>query len=1032
MPKKKLIEQYSLQDLMHMSILGGMIIYNIIPDMHTDKQRYDIMRNLYCTELIRNNPDKIGEMFGKQLKDVNSFLHKDDADLNTAIKNNPGKSMEDIKEAVDDNNQAKFNENYNQLFEVDTKSLENVTLDRRNFNNFKRYYTGEAMEQPIRLMVNTMKKISKDLGQYIKDKENSLADDEKAFLNGIQKLVDDLASGKGINNKLNANPSYLHTIYVPTMYIKLDKPQIVYEHNAETDQYSFKVSGVSGPRNKIDWKTVLNINYSNGIIGSFNTGIKLETLRESYISDGDVDREQLIKGYEDYVAELSKELTMTEDGYELAKRTLDVKMDDITGQRSLYFVLDDAKAHISLLKAGYPLSDTSVMAQYYNLIQECKRKAEKDNNEQAKDVYESAIKLWDEAVSPKSVDKSFRDEMLEKMAANVSDISNVLPGYGKLADMLREQKTARLTANDIAELNASPKVLYKLIDKADPIYISSSEQFKEMKEALEKLSKIDKERDPAGYDLWRERAIGKTEAYVKFKNKQLHDPKEKHSRSSLEIKRVKAANAVLKGLKAIRKSDIDNSLATDKRHIAGEELAYKPAVEFMRAQGIMFQIRKEMLKELTDIKAILVSSQKSDRANFEFEAKEGSEEYRRMTQSLEKSINTLENPKASPNDVIAAVSRFHEAATAYHKEKEGILFDPQTKRGQLRFDQSYHAMTTLPFLVQVHENARRQFENFRDKDGNSYMQKPYGEIEEISDKLIDKYEHSEELKNDHSKWDWDGEYINIKEVSKLQMSVTKIIEKKNEFMKENYSSNKDMDYYTAVEKGMSVSGMAKNYITKQYLDRLYSKDVSRNDIEEIRQEIKAGELEKRSSELASNVVFKAVAKTYQEKAFSEWNRIEKRADKIQGMCGDNLNSLHRGVNRKYNNADEYINSWEDRERKINAAAHATVNEMMATVGNKTARLIAQSLAADSSVKPEDEIERLVSVGAKYLDEQQKKTGMDINVIRKDPKVIKSLDKKILESYNTAAKQRKEAAKVKAKAAARQADSNRSSKAPQPH
>lgn len=264
------------------------------------------------------------------------------------------------------------------------------------------------------------------------------------------------------------------------------------------------------------------------------------------------------------------------------------------------------------------------------------------------------------------------------------------------------------------------------------------------------------------------------------------------------------------------------------------------------------------------------------------------------------------------------------------------------------------------------------------------------------------------------------------------MSVTKIIGDKNEFMKENYSSNKDMDYYTAVEKGMSVSGMAKNYITKQYLDRLYNKDVSKKDIEEIRKELKAGELEKKSSALASNVVFKAVTKTYPEKAFSEWNRIEKRADKIQGMCGDNFNSLHRGENRIYNNADEYINAQEGRENQINAAAFATVNEMMATVGNKTARLIAQSLAADPSVKPEDEIKRLVTVGAKYIDEQQKKTGLDINVIRKDPKVIKSLDKKILENYNTAAKQRKEAAKVKVKAAAKQADSKRASKAPAPH
>ena len=121
--------------------------------------------------------------------------------------------------------------------------------------------------------------------------------------------------------------------------------------------------------------------------------------------------------------------------------------------------------------------------------------------------------------------------------------------------------------------------------------------------------------------------------------------------------------------------------------------------------------------------------------------------------------------------------------------------------------------------------------------------------------------------------------------------------------------------------------------------------------------------------------------------------------------------------------DEYINAQEGRENQINAAAFATVNELLATRGIKTSRLIAQSLAADPTVKPEDEIKRLIGVGAKCIDEVQKNTGRNINDIRKDPKVIKVIDNKILESYNTAAKERKEAVKPRAKKASKNAASN---------
>jgi hypothetical protein len=213
------------------------------------------------------------------------------------------------------------------------------------------------------------------------------------------------------------------------------------------------------------------------------------------------------------------------------------------------------------------------------------------------------------------------------------------------------------------------------------------------------------------------------------------------------------------------------------------------------------------------------------------------------------------------------------------------------------------------------------------------------------------------------------------------------------------------DHYVALKKNMSVSELAKNYVTKKYLDIAYDPDVTARELRDIDAMIKDGSIKKESNALAGNVVFKAVAKKYPNKVFSKWDEIEKKATKIQEMCGDN--SIK--ITRKNKSIEDYIAEPVLKAESTKRAAYVVVNNIMSDPNSKNARLIAQSLAADESVKPEDEINKLVEITAKKLDNIWKSNPKkDIADIMKDKTVIKDIDKHILESFNTSAKERKNA------------------------
>lgn len=1012
MPKKKLIETFSLQDLSSIAMIGGTLVTDIIAGNISENARQKYLRAFNFTGLMRGKPSTIDKIYPDQYPEIKQYLYGDkDFKLppakKTETENEKQKRVEYNKELDDEI----FEKNY-ELFNIDTTEPDHIFYGNtlKGYGLSSQFYTNELLEQPIKDMTKALKGLSKDIDKYL-DQE-ILSNDEIEFINGFKSLVDIWASGNSVDAKKKENPVYDWMMFTLTCAIKFNTINLLADRDLDTGEVDVKTAGLN---RIIDWKDVMLRLYSGNVTPAFLSAYRVTRGFDKY-NAGDMNRDDLLKAYEEYATEMEKVLSMTEKEYDSIKKDMGTGYRDIAGGRAYSHVLDDTRARIDLIKSGYPVSDFSTMTQFYMLMKGYERLSA-DAKEPDQFIVArtgNMAKLWAKATGYKHLDDKARSKVLNEMSEMVAlitpdDAAKISAKVGMLAAQLKSRAEAKLDISEMTELAASSKALYKVIDKVDPMYISSSEQFKQMKDALEILAEIDKTKDPAGYELWRERATMRTQLYLDYKHKELNNPKSSHKRSADELKRVKAARGVLNRLKTIKKMDIEEKLASDPRIVANDKMDYqKGGKDFVIAQVVLYKALGKIEKELKDIKAILISTQDDPDANFGGENKEGSKEYRAMTEALEKSIIACDGDH-KPNDVYDAVEAFQKAAINYHDAKKGIVFNSLSTKGDLRFKQSGD-VERFSSMLKVYDNARRQFENYRDENGMSFMSKPYNEIDDISASLVERYE-KKEFKEDvfNSAFDPDGRYNYLEAIVPEQDKVSAKIIKGNDFMIRNYASDRSADYYMAVKKSQSVSELAKNYTVKKYLDKVYNKDVTLKDLSDLNKQVDKGIVAKESEALAKNVVFKAIAKKYPTRVFSEWDKLSKAADKIQGMCGDNLLSTHRsnkkdGVTTKdnstFNNEDDFIASFLEADKAARATAYVMVNKMMSDPTGKMGRIIAESLAADTTADPELEIMKLVDVGTKIINQTRNKNHRDMTEMKNDPKFIKSFNTKMLESFKT--------------------------------
>ena len=124
---------------------------------------------------------------------------------------------------------------------------------------------------------------------------------------------------------------------------------------------------------------------------------------------------------------------------------------------------------------------------------------------------------------------------------------------------------------------------------------------------------------------------------------------------------------------------------------------------------------------------------------------------------------------------------------------------------------------------------------------------------------------------------------------------------------------------------------------------------------QIEEEIKNGTYDREVARLQKNPVFKAVVKGYPEKAYSKWEAVERKAAKIQSDCRKELDDNLKFRVENCTTQGEFIINYHRNDICENAAS-VMVNQ---SIASKSGQIIAQAIAADSSVEANDVIKGLI-------------------------------------------------------------------------
>lgn len=425
--------------------------------------------------------------------------------------------------------------------------------------------------------------------------------------------------------------------------------------------------------------------------------------------------------------------------------------------------------------------------------------------------------------------------------------------------------------------SATVKDLYNILDDADPSFISSSKEFANMKKALLNLANVNRKEAPEKYQLLKDRAADSIKDYLRYKSKEIEKKGPNYKPSANTKKRFKTAKAILDRLDVINKVDFLVEGNKDKRFVVGNDMKPEDALKFINAQAVLSRGREDMLHSVMEIKAILASTQEHPSYNFEnTEKMEGSDSYKEMTQSIQKTIDVLKNENATPQEVLKTYKAAIKKAKDYNDIHKGKIFGPLSDNGKLRQAQSAEMFKGGLQLVNTFTNLMREFEMCKDEFGVSYSLKPYSEIADRSDEAL---ENNKEYFLKAKIPDYDKKYENIKEASGLQLELRSIVRKNNQFMVDNFSYHKNSDYYVALKEEPKLMELASDYVAYKYMNEGMKLGVKSSKVQNLIDGLKNGGFEKEVKKLAKDPVFKASVQKHPGKCFSEYEKTKAAMEK---------------------------------------------------------------------------------------------------------------------------------------------------------
>ena len=944
MPKKRNIDSYSLGYLRDIEVIGSFVVANFLKDDLAEEDRDKILARLASFRMFTSFSDEAKAMYKGLFPDFCKKVKNDDLEAEI-------------------------------IYNVEER---NVSHPDPYFNGtsskFDLYLTDDKWEEVIELMVSTLKNISELLDQYLETDE--LTEAERKYIYIVKEAVDDLAYQRGFGNKMGDNNAYGYVIHSIVAGLNTNKFQFVPVVNGK--EVSYKIDGLN---DKVtDWKKIF-ASLNDTPIGKVYLGACDVTKQwNTFMSDGDADREDMISIYDKFANDCLNMQNMSKETFNDIKnkteRPLQNEYDEFTkGSRAPIYMHWEAVAKAALLKAGYPKSDLVMLSQFYIKMMAQKHSIDLSADDKDMGVYLRKLEQWNKLIAPGAITAEERVKRITALKSFVESEKTFRDD--RLSKALNRRINAKLSIYETLGLSGNVSEYYTLLDspELDPGYIKSSSQYKDMKEALNMLNKIDKNNYPEQYKLKLNDTISKTKAYLEYKKAQNRKAGSKHTRSELEAKRVNAAGAILDGLNREKNEIYYKELSIDERKVLNQAADIDSVRELTEAYELLTLVKAEILNKLNEIKSNLKKTQSDINGNFENQQqKEGSKYYKAMTDSIQSAIDAISNPSSSIDDINSSLDNLVNSAGSYKNDKEGITGHPTTGNAGVRYNASLDLTGDIPMVKNVFANIYHTFDKYKDMYHIPVGSKSFADIEKT---VTDVYGgHEAEFKAaPKNNVSINDRLDALKSRASIQTEIRAKLSKLCPSMENNYDSKHKPDYYVALKSGIGTSDLALNYMTVKYLDEIYNPATSIKRLEQMSEDISIGFFKEQVKDLSKSPAFKRTVSANPKTAFSEWSKIDKRADEIVKGCEDTLvgyANMERKVrvrnengqtitrNEAYGSISSYVGSGEG---IFERGADVIVNYMLNV---QVGRVIVEAIAADNNVNLQNVMDKMKKDVKKFL------------------------------------------------------------------
>ena len=250
---------------------------------------------------------------------------------------------------------------------------------------------------------------------------------------------------------------------------------------------------------------------------------------------------------------------------------------------------------------------------------------------------------------------------------------------------------------------------------------------------------------------------------------------------------------------------------------------------------------------------------------------EGTPEYQQMAKALQDTLDKIKDPAKTPAEIEKSILTLARKTEEYRKTAQNTK-DPTEARRLLGANV---LKNTLPHVINVYRQMRRDVSMVSNEAGESYMNLPLSQVKAKAEEL--EQEHEDDLE-DIPNWKSTPNFQDVRKVSDAQIKLRTSMRKLTKTFADKFNPNKGLDSYMTLKPKMSMTDMAKYYLCKKKMDEIHRPGITPAEANTIFERFDRVAFKAEYEALAKNPNFIRCVKQDPKNGFSKWESLQIRTD----------------------------------------------------------------------------------------------------------------------------------------------------------